>query len=160
MVQCRRATYITPSVVTGPEGRLGNYAVLQLVTNLPSIRCRRFLDRELHNAWQAKQTIYIVNRDGTGFRQLVDEAGPQAVDPVLSPNGAEVLYTQEINGQLQIFKLDVNSGLRTQLTHVGGIFRQANSGGDWFDPAYAYALPVSPQPDLLTTTWGEMKKEK
>ena len=110
------------------------------------------------DAWQAKQTIYIVNRDGTGFRQLVDEAGPQAVDPVLSPNGAEVLYTQEINGQLQIFKLDINSGLRTQLTHVGGIFRQANSGGDWFDPVYA--LPVSPQPDLLTTTWGEMKKEK
>ena len=117
------------------------------------------LDRDLHNAWKDKQTIYIVNRDGTGFRQLVDEAGPQAVDPVLSPNGAEVLYTQEINGQLQIFKLDINSGLRTQLTHVGGIFRQANSGGDWFDPAYAYALPVSPQPKLLTTTWGEMKKE-
>ena len=89
---------------------------------------------------------------------LLMKPGPQAVDPVLSPNGAEVLYTQEINGQLQIFKLDINSGLRTQLTHVGGIFRQANSGGDWFDPVYA--LPVSPQPDLLTTTWGEMKKEK
>ena len=42
---------------------------------------------------------------------------------------------------------------------LGGPFRQANAGGDWFDPAYAYALPVSPQPDLLTTTWGEMKKE-
>ena len=27
--------------------------------------------------WQNKQTIYIVNRDGTGLRQLVDEMGPQ-----------------------------------------------------------------------------------
>ena len=117
------------------------------------------LDRDLHNAWKDKQGIFIVNRDGTGLRKLVNEAGPEAANPVLSPNGSEVLYTQEINGQLQIFKIDVNSGFRTQLTHVGGPFRQVNSGGDWFDPAYAYALPVSPQPDLLTTTWGEMKKE-
>ena len=53
----------------------------------------------------------------------------------------------------RFFKLDVNSGVRTQLTHIVG----RNFGGDWFDPAYA--LPVSPQPKLLTTTWGEMKKK-
>ena len=111
------------------------------------------LDRELHNAWKDKQTIYIVNRDGTGLRQLVDEAdrdawSPELWSPELSPDGSEVLYTQGP----QIFKVDVNSGLRTLLTNFG-----QNFGGDWFDPAYA--LPVSPQPDLLTTTWGEMKKE-
>ena len=111
---------------------------------------------ELHNAWKDKQTVFIVNRDGTGLRQLVEEAGPYAQYPALSPDGSEVLYTQEINGQLQIFKIDVNSQIRMQLTH-GGIVFQANTGGDWFDPAYA--LPVSPQPDLLTTTWGELKKE-
>ena len=110
------------------------------------------LDRDLHNAWKDKQTIYIVNRDSTGLRQLVEEAGPYAEYPALSPDGSEVIYTQEINGQPQIFKVDVNSEIRTQLTHVGW-----NTGGDWFDPAYA--LPVSPQPDLLTTTWGEVKKE-
>ena len=78
--------------------------------------------------------------------------------PILMEIGTEVLipkiaYTQEINGFLQIFKLDVNSGIRTQLTHIG----PRNLGGDWFDPAYA--LPVSPQPELLTTTWGELKPE-
>ena len=114
------------------------------------------LDRDLHNAWADKYVIYIVNRDGTGLRQLVEEAGPEARLPVLSPDGSEVIYTQEINGRLQIFKIDINSGIRTQLTHLGALF-QANIGGDWFDPAYA--LPVSPQPDLLTTTWGELKKE-
>ena len=112
------------------------------------------LDRDLHRAWKDKDTIYIVNRDGTGLRQLVAEAGPYALDPVLSPDASEVLYTQEINGEFQIFKLHINSGVRTQLTHGGGII-QANVGGDWFDPAYA--LPVSPQPHLLTT-WGEVKK--
>ena len=108
------------------------------------------LDRELHRVWKNKQTIYIVNRDGTGLRQLVDEAGPHAEYPALSPDGSEVLYTQGP----QIFKVDVNSGVRTLLTNFG-----QNFGGDWFDPAYVYALPVSPQPKLLTTTWGEMKKE-
>ena len=112
--------------------------------------------RALHEAWKNKQSIYIVNRDGTGLRQLVEEAGPYAQYPELSPNGEEVLYTQKINGRLQIFKIDVNSGVRTQLTHLGDLY-QANSGGDWFDPAHA--LPVSPQPKLLTTTWGKVKKE-
>ena len=107
-------------------------------------------------AWSRKQTIYSVNRDGTDLQQLVDEAGPKAEDPELSPSGDEVLYTQEIKGSLQIFKLDISSGVRTQLTHIGGIF-QANSGGDWFDPAYA--LPVSPQPELLTTLWGKLKQK-
>ena len=110
------------------------------------------LDRDLHNAWKAKQTIYIVNRDGTGLQQLVKEAGPYAQYPALSPHGEEVLYTQKINGDFQIFKLNLNSGVRTQLTHISW-----NTGGDWFDPAYA--LPVSPQPQLLTTTWGEVKKK-
>ena len=110
------------------------------------------LDRDLHNAWKDKQTIYIVNRDGTSLRQLVDEAdrdawSPELWSPELSPDGSEVLYTQGP----QIFKVDVNSGIRTLLTNFG-----LNFGGDWFDPAYA--LPVSPQPELLTTTWGRTEK--
>ena len=110
------------------------------------------LEKDLQEAWKDKQTIYIVNRDGTGLKQLIHEAGPYAQYPVLSPHGEEVLYTQEINGDFQIFKLNLNSGVRTQLTHISW-----NTGGDWFDPAYA--LPVSPQPQLLTTTWGKVKGE-
>ena len=110
------------------------------------------LDRGLHNAWRDKQTIFIVNRDGTGLKQLVEEAGQEAWAPALSPNGEEVLYTQRINEWNQIFKVDVNSGDLTQLTDIG-----QNLGGNWFDPAYA--LSVSPQPKLLTTTWGKVKKQ-
>ena len=107
--------------------------------------------RALHNAWRDKQTIFIVNRDGTGLKQVLEEAGSDAWAPAVSPNGDEVLYTQEINGRSQISKVDVNSGIQTQLTHI-----DRNFGGDWFDPDYA--LPVVPQPQLLTTTWGEVKK--
>ncbi len=110
------------------------------------------LKPDLQEAWKDKQTIYIVNRDGSGLKQLIDEAGPYAQYPALSPHGEEVLYTQKINGDFQIFKLHLNSGVRTQLTHISW-----NTGGDWFDPAFA--LPVSPQPQLLTTTWGDVKKK-
>ena len=109
-------------------------------------------DGRIPNEWLDTETIYIANRDGTGLQQLVDEAGPYAQYPELSPDGNEVLYTQEINGKFQIFKVDVNSHIRTQLTHIDSW----NTGGDWFDPAFA--LPVSPQPQLLTTIWGEEKK--
>jgi Tol biopolymer transport system component len=108
----------------------------------------------LHKAWENKWTVFIMNSDGSGLKQLVPEAGPKAAGAAISPNGEAVLYTQEINGLLQVFKVDVNSGVRTQLTHVGHFF-QANAGGDWFDPEYA--LSVSPQPHLLTTTWGKLK---
>ena len=114
------------------------------------------LDRGLHNAWRDKYTIFIVNRDGTGLKKLVEEAGPGAFFPALSPNGEQVLYSQDIRGVSQIFKLDMNSGVLTQLTHVG-MPRFGNTGGDWFDPAYA--LPISPQPQLLTTLWGKLKQE-
>jgi len=109
------------------------------------------LDRDLHNAWKAKQTIFIVNRDGTELQQLVDEAGFYAQYPALSPDGEQVLYTQKIKNDFQIFKLGVNTGIRTQLTHIDW-----NTGGDWFDPAYA--LPVSPQPYLLSMVWGKVKE--
>ena len=108
-------------------------------------------DRQHRNEWQDKNTIFLVNSDGTGLRQLVAEAGPYAWSPELSPDGQEVLYTQAVRGAHQIFKIDVGSGVRTQLTD--NIW---NFGGDWFDPAYA--LQVSPQPHLLTTTWGTVKK--
>lgn len=117
------------------------------------------LDRDLHNAWRAKDTIFIVNSDGTDLKQLVPEDGQEAWSPALSPSGDEVLYTQQMNGRkgrFQVFKVDVNSGMRTQLTHIGDIL-QANIGGDWFDPAHT--LPVSPQSHLLTTMWGEVKKQ-
>ena len=40
---------------------------------------------KLPEGWTDKRTVYIVNRDGTGLKQLIDEAGPKAVTPVLSP---------------------------------------------------------------------------
>ena len=103
------------------------------------------------------ETIYTVNRDGTDLKQIVPEAGLRAVAPVWSPDGSMLLYQQLIinkglqKEQWQIFKVAAAGGETIEVGPPGwyGL-------GDWFDPAYA--LSVSPQPHLLTTLWGKVKK--
>ncbi|MCY4567826.1 MAG: hypothetical protein OXD49_05900 [Candidatus Poribacteria bacterium] len=100
------------------------------------------------------QTIYIINWDGTGLQQIIDDGPGRESSPAWSPRGDELLYTQYINGkQMQIFKVGLDGGEPVQLTNP--MFWHFT--GDWFDPAYA--LPVSPQPQLLTTMWGDVKKK-
>ena len=112
---------------------------------------RAILNQADADAWQDEETIYLINRDGSQLRQLVSEKGPDALRPTWSPYGDEIIYQQEVKGATQLFKIDVGSRVKTQLTHKGD-----NSRADWFDPA---SLPVQPQPQLLTTTWGKLKKK-
>jgi len=106
------------------------------------------------------ETIYILSRDGVGEPvQIVGEAGPGAVAPVWEPSGESLLYGQAddvdaaVPSRLQIFKIAlIGEENPMQLTH-GGLWHYP---GDWFDPAYA--LRVSPQPQLLTTIWGKVKR--
>lgn len=106
-------------------------------------------------AWFNHETIYIMNQDGTGLEQIVDEAGREATWPTWSPDGTQLLYNDWVRGYLQIFKINLVNRVSEQLTHTQRAI-QANTLPDWFDPAYA--LPISPQPQLLTTIWGEIKK--
>lgn len=93
-------------------------------------------------------TIYIVNRNGRATRQVLEE-GWFAASPAWSPRGDELLFNAK---DLQMFKIALHGGEPVQLTAPNTL----NYKADWFDPAYA--LPVSPQPKLLTTTWGQLKK--
>ena len=121
------------------------------------IKCPENQDFRLKDFDFDNMTIYVVNRDGTGLKQVVDEAGPAALEPVWSPRGDALLFQQGVNNgvvrfaQTQLFKVSLERPNPKQLTDDG-----KNFGADWFDPAYA--LPVSPQPQLLSTVWGEMKK--
>ena len=107
-------------------------------------------------AWLDKETIYVANQDGTGLERVVDEAGPKATSPTWSPRGDELIYTQMINNHLQLFKIDLATRTPKQLTRMEADF-QENTLANWFDPTYA--LPVSSQPQLLTTMWGKLKKK-
>ena len=97
-------------------------------------------------------SIFISNRDGSGLQRIVDAIlvmGRRMI--AWSPSGDEIVYSGSVGGASQIFKINVVTRASTQLTHDG-----SNYVGDWFDPS---ALPVSPQPQLLTNTWGEIKSE-
>ena len=94
----------------------------------------------------AQRAIFMVNRDGSGLQQIVDGL---VSTPTWSPSGDELVYTQPVDGESHIFKINLVTHDVTQLTHNG-----ANYDSNWFDPS---ALSVSPQPQLLTTTWGEIK---
>lgn len=103
---------------------------------------------------QDEGEIYILNRDGTGFRELVNHPEEGVTAPLWDPGGKGLVYSQSVgNWETHVFKIMLADGPWERLTNVG----LWNSPRDWFDPAYA--LPVSPQPQLLTTTWGKVKKE-
>ncbi len=103
-------------------------------------------------SWSGR-LIYVVNRDGSGLREIID-AGALALvfKPTWSPHGNELIYQKRDREGRQLFKIALDGGVPEQLTHRG-----SNSRADWFDPAFA--LPVSPQPSLLTTTWGKLKTQ-
>ena len=95
--------------------------------------------------------IYVVNRDGSGHRKVMD-AGDNASSfyPTWSPHGNELICSKWVGAVRQLFKIALDGGVPEKLTHRGD-----NFNADWFDPAFA--LSVSPQPSLLTTTWGKLK---
>ena len=97
--------------------------------------------------------IYVVNRDGSGLRKIIDaeDAVASVFNPTWSPDGNELIYNRGIDGVRDLFKVALDSGVPEQLTHRQG----DNFNADWFDPAFA--LPVSPQSSLLTTIWGKLK---
>ena len=108
--------------------------------------------------FKEKETIYVANRDGTDLEQVVVERGARANNPVWAPQGDALLYYQRTEDNwFHIFKIVLGSDVPEQLTHdIAGAPFKANYLGDWFDPAYA--LSVSPKPQLLTTQWAEVKK--
>ncbi|MXV82157.1 hypothetical protein F4X88_02580 [Candidatus Poribacteria bacterium] len=102
------------------------------------------------------KSIYIVNRDGSGLERIIDSGENTSVsNPTWSPRGNELIYNiynHQGRGSRQLFKAILDGGVPEQLTHRGDNLR-----ANWFDPAFA--LPVSPQPSLLTTTWGKLKTQ-
>lgn len=99
-----------------------------------------------------KESIYVVNRDGMGLREIVGDPERSSTHPLWSPRGDVLLYHQlDKENNLQIFKIALRGGQSEQVTRIGW-----NYLGDWFDPAYT--LSVSPQPELLTITWGDVKR--
>lgn len=102
--------------------------------------------------WMAGEqgTIHVVNPDGSDMKAVVPK-GSGADRPAWSPRGDELIYEKDVDDKSQLFTLTLRNRRTIQITHNG-----ENWNADWFDPA---ALPVTPQSQLLTTTWSELKRE-
>lgn len=96
--------------------------------------------------------IYIIHRDGKKCEEIVENAfGTLA----WSPDGKELLYRKTVAGDKLLFKIDLDAHTETPLARLGPTIRHGqNTGWDWFDPK---VLPVSPEPQLLTTAWSKIK---
>lgn len=103
-----------------------------------------------HNLLDEK-AIYVMNRNGSGVQLIVDADGADLANPAWAPSGDVLVYQRRVGEERQLFKVTLSDGISEQLTHVG-----SNTNANWFDPMAG--LPVSPQPQLLTTIWGELKK--
>ena len=98
-----------------------------------------------------KQALFVANRDGGRLKQIGrSELG--TFSPAWSPEGDKIVYTEEpVDRDRQIVVIDVHTERKKQLTHRG-----MNITPSWFNPIN---LPVTPQPDLITTLWGEIKAD-
>ena len=139
--------FVILNVEWSPDGKQLAFAGVECVEN-QACRLKGFDDL----------TVYVVNTDGTGLEQVVAEEDFGADNPVWSPQGNALLYQRKVKiilgnfEETQLFRRILGRDKPKQLT---GISR--NFHADWFDPAYA--LPVSPQPQLLTMQWGEIKRK-
>ena len=96
------------------------------------------------------EAVYVVNRDGSELKQIADAEGGATSHPIWAPQGDELVYEKQIREAVHLFKIALDGETPEKLTDRGD-----NVSADWFDPAFA--LSVSPQPQLLTTVWGKMK---
>ena len=98
-----------------------------------------------------KSAIFVANRNGSRVRQISKKAS--GAYPAWSPDGDKIVYTEgDVDRGWQIVVVDVKTGRETQLTHRG-----RNITPSWFDPKN---LSVTPEPHLLTTTWGKIKSKE
>ena len=112
--------------------------------------------RKIAFSWRSrdgkKAGVYTVTRKGKSPTEIVKNVSGMLA---WSPDSKELLYKKTIGGQKQLFKIDLASRIKTPLALLGpSIRRGRNTGWDWFDPKI---LPVTPQSQLLTTTWGKIK---
>jgi len=112
--------------------------------------------KKLTFSWRSrdgkKAGVHTVSRKGKRPKALVKNAFGMLA---WAPNGKELLYKRTFGGQRHLFKIDLDSRLKTPLAPLGPSTRRGrNTGWDGFAPKF---LPIFPKPQLLTTVWGKMK---
>ncbi|HEV8266281.1 MAG TPA: hypothetical protein VGQ06_15140 [Gemmatimonadales bacterium] len=79
----------------------------------------------------ATRTLYLIERDGSGLRQLTGGPGFDQ-SPVFSPDGRQVLFLRDNGCSLDYWRVDVQSRVETQVSQEGWCdFSSGGLGHDW-----------------------------
>ncbi|MGD0611387.1 MAG: hypothetical protein ABSB41_07690 [Anaerolineales bacterium] len=66
---------------------------------------------------QYHDQICIENADGSGYRQLTDDAEAENYYPSFAPDGNSLVYASNRSGKYEIYVLDLGTDASVQLTH-------------------------------------------
>ncbi len=97
--------------------------------------------------------IYISNGDGTGTKLITTTEQLRVYSLAWAPNGKQLVYSKSVRGLVHIFTVDIATSKTVQLTREG-----VNIDPVWYDPG-ASSLSVKPNEQLLTSTWGKIKRQ-
>lgn len=97
--------------------------------------------------------IYTSNGDGTDTELITATEQARVYSLAWAPNGKQLVYSKFVKGIPHIFTVDIETGKTVQLTEEG-----VNIDPVWYDPAGS-SLPVEYNEHLLTSTWGNIKKQ-
>jgi len=76
-------------------------------------------------AFEAKKSetvsdVNVINPDGTGMRVLVEGGAGWSGTPAFSPDGKRLVYAAEVNGDAELFVMDLDGKNKQQLTQSKG----------------------------------------
>jgi dipeptidyl aminopeptidase/acylaminoacyl peptidase len=77
-----------------------------------------------------KHAVWVMNRDGSNPHQVA----PSGWDPTWSPDGSQILFASDMNGNVQIYRVNLDgSGLTAVTTSMRGIRGRTDwsATGDW-----------------------------
>ncbi len=88
-----------------------------------------------------KQDIYIMDADGSGVQQLTNNPNSVDEDPVWSPDGIQIAFQSDRDGNYEIYLMELDGGNQRRLTN--------NSAGEYWP---AWRPPVSSQASPATSS--------
>ncbi|MGB3716798.1 MAG: DUF5050 domain-containing protein [Candidatus Promineifilaceae bacterium] len=92
-----------------------------------------------------KQDIYVMDADGTRVHQLTNNPNTVDEDPIWSPDGNQIAFQSDRDGNFEIYLMDADGGNQRRLTN--------SSAGEYW-PAWRPTLSSQEMPDATSSIYA------